>query len=64
MDVQNRKLCLYDDKRILIANLHNGWPKSDIYALKHYSLEAVQCIEPEQQPAKKNVNYFNLTESN
>ena len=51
MDVQNRGLVPYDDKRILLADLPDGQPNPDTHVFGHYSLEAVQMPEPEQPPA-------------
>ena len=51
MDVNKRGLVLYDDKRILLADLPDGLPNPDTHAFGHYLLEPVRLPEPEQLPA-------------
>ena len=49
-----RGLCLYDDKRYLLANLINGKPNSNTHAFGHYKLSNEAALPEIDQPASGN----------
>ena len=52
LEQEKRKLCPYDDRRYLLADLPDGYPNPNTHAYGHYSLAAEeQLVADMPEPA-------------